>query len=422
MSQLNKIKYMEDIYNKQVQLELRAAIESGMISEAITTGIEIHKVRNNIMVGLNNRSMLQSASAFEWSDPREADGVPIFARRSASSAKENHKLHTPFDRVVAMQKASYMVGIKPVPVVEEDENTEEQLADMLNDMCFETGISEIAQKAAGRGAGYILLASPPGLNDVYATYPQEWSCFIIYDTNTGEPLYGVRYWVEIRSQDTKQPQNDESRKIGGEFYTEKEVYPFEGNYSAVQLGEPALHLFSGVPLIEFPNNTERIGDVELTLSLQDAYDVADSDISSEISQMRLAYLSLKSDEIDIDDEWLRTLKQTGVFIGEGAFLEKNLNSQAVENLKTDLEMRIYKYSNSYNPDELGQDKALTAFQIQQKLLRLESSAKETELLFKESLTRMLLLMLSTKTSPLILASCHGSSPGTHHGTRLKMSK
>ena len=391
---LADIKMMEDVYNRTVQEQLAKAIDDGDITGAISTGIKIHNKRNNIMVGLHNRARLEAASTFKWDNPREADGVPIYAREQPSSTdKENHKLHTPFDRVIAMQKASYMVGIAPEPVINENDKAQESLKDRLRQLNFETGISELGQKAAGRGAGYILLASPPADRDAYVTYPDEWSCFIIYDIQTGQPLYGVRYWIEIRTQDSKQPGDDESRKIKGEFYDKTYAYQFEGTADTINtLGEQELHLFSGVPLIEFPNNTERLSDVELTISLQDAFDIADSDISSEISQLRLAYLSLPDTEVDIDDDWLKTLRQTGVFVGDGKFIEKNLNSAAVENLKADLEMRIYKYSNSYNPDELGADKALTAFQIQQKLLRLESSSKETELMFRESLTRMILML------------------------------
>jgi SPP1 family phage portal protein len=385
---LNDIKYIEDIYSKQVQAELISAIDAGFISKALSVAIEIHRKRNNIMTGLFNRSSLVSAKTDKWDDPREADGVPIFARTAPSSSKENHKLHTPFDRVIAMQKASYMVGISPEIVIEGDESTQEKLLDIVYSHGFDQGITELAQKAAGRGAGYMLLSSPPGVSDVYITYPSDWGCFVLYDRLSGVPVYGVRYWVDIRTEDNSEPDNDESRYVSGELYSDSVVIPFCGYWGQIDIKEPMEHLFNQVPLIEFANNTERIGDVELTTSLQDAYDIADSDISSEISQLRLSYLSISGDEIDIDEEWLGTLKRTGIFIGDGKFIEKNLNSTAVENLKVDLEARIYKYSNSYNPDEMGADKALTAFQIQQKLLRLESSSKETEMLFTSALMRM----------------------------------
>jgi SPP1 family phage portal protein len=351
------------------------------------------------MVGLHNRSNLKSATHDQWSDPREADGVPIFARTPPSATKENHKLHTPFDRVIAMQKAAYMVGITPELVIEGQEAQQSRLNEELMNLSFDQGISELGQSATGRGTSFALLFTPPKSKDMRITFPDNWGCFVLYSPETGRPEYGVRYWVELRTEDEKQPDNDESRKINGEFYTVKDVQTISGSWGAVDLSEPELHMFNGVPLIEFANNTERLSDVELTMSLQDAYDIADSDLSSEISQLRLAYLSLPDSEVDIDADWLKTLKQTGVFIGDGKFIEKNINAEAVENIKKDLEMRIYKYSNSYNPDELGADKALTAFQIQQKLLRLESSAKETEMLFKLALADMIRMIAEFKNIP-----------------------
>ena len=393
---LNDIKNLENIYLNQVQFELITAIRAGSIGKAIATAIEIHQKRNQIMVGLHNRSNLKSATTEEWPDPREADGVPIFARTPPSATKENHKLHTPFDRVIAMQKASYMVGITPELVIEGGEATQSRLNDELKTLAFDKGISELGQSSTGRGTSFALLFTPPQSKDMRITFPDNWGCFVLYSPETGLPEYAVRYWVEIRTEDEQQPDNDESRKITGEFYTVKDVQAISGSWGDVLLAEPEGHMFEGVPLIEFANNTERLSDVELTMSLQDAYDIADSDLSSEISQLRLSYLSLPDSEIDIDADWLKTLKQTGVFIGDGKFIEKNINAQAVENIKQDLEMRIYKYSNSYNPDELGADKALTAFQIQQKLLRLESSSKETEMLFKIALNYMLRLIAKFK--------------------------
>ena len=188
---LADIKYMEDIYNRAVQKKLAVAIEEGMVREAISTGTYIHRTRNNIMLGLHNRSRLEKASSFKWDNPREADGVPIFARQNPSSTdKENHKLHTPFDRVIAMQKASYMVGITPEPIYDGDETKEGAIKDNLKELDFESGISELGQKAAGKGAGYVLLASPPQDNEAHVTYPDEWACFIIYDIQTGQPSTG----------------------------------------------------------------------------------------------------------------------------------------------------------------------------------------------------------------------------------------
>ena len=146
-----------------------------------------------------------------------------------------------------------------------------------------------------------------------------------------------------------------------------------------------------VPVIEFANNTERVGDVELTLSLQDAYDTTNSDLSSEISQIRLAYIKLKGEGEEITDDYVQQVESTGIMAlstdGDADFMEKNLNSQAVENLKNDLEDHIYSGSNSYNPDKIS-DSNVTAYQIRQRLFKLEAATAEREAIFRVALERL----------------------------------
>ena len=42
-------------------------------------------------------------------------------------------------------------------------------------------------------------------------------------------------------------------------------------------GEESVHLFSKVPVIEYVNNSERLGDFEVVLPLIDAYNMLQSD-------------------------------------------------------------------------------------------------------------------------------------------------
>jgi len=52
--------------------------------------------------------------------------------------------------------------------------------------------------------------------------------------------------------------------------------------------EPKEHMFDYVPVIEFPNNEERLGDAEKVLRPHRwAYDRTMSDVNSEIEQFRL---------------------------------------------------------------------------------------------------------------------------------------
>ncbi len=388
---LSDLTLLNDVYERQVQEELQEALSNeGTRAEALGVAIEIHAERREMMLGLQSRIKLEPASRSEWKDPRAADGVPIFARQAPGSTKVNHKLHTTFDRTIIGSKASYFVGIPPEISLPDNERGAEELSGHLRRIGFDFKVNELAQRATGRGTSFILMSTPPGDDDVYIILPYEWSCIVIYDSITGAPVYGIRYWYDT-------PEGNDTDLMYVEFYDDVNKYTYKGPMKAlVMVEEPVAHMLGAMPLIEFPNNTERIGDVELTMSLQDAFDVADSDLSSEISQLRLSYLVLAGNiGSDIDDEWLEQLTRTGVFTmeeGTASFLEKGLNSTAVENLKADLESRIYRYSNSYNPDDLGSDGTMTAYQIRRKLFRLESSTMESEALFRAGLNQVAIIL------------------------------
>jgi SPP1 family phage portal protein len=358
--------------------------------------LSIQYNRYKIMTGMYNRSKLVPASKFDWSnnvssadsttvatcDPREADGVPIFARQSPGITKENHKLHTAFDKKIVGNKSSYMAAIPPDITVDDD------LKDLVKDRKLNKTILECSQSAVRGGTSYILAISPEGENDVYYKKIDEWEGISFYDSIKNKLKYSFRYYQNVDLLDT-----GEQDIIYMDMYTETEKLSFKYDGSWVMTSEPILHLFQGVPLVEFANNTERLGDVELTISLQDAHDILNSDLSSEITQLRLAYLYVKGAGLKIDQEFVDDLKRTGIWPleedGEVGFVEKNLTSQAIENLKADLERAIYEYSNSYNPNELGKEKAMTAFQIRQKLFGLEMSASETISMFTASLTYLM---------------------------------
>jgi len=347
--------------------------EGKLLTDTLHDIISLHYRRSVIQEGMWKRSKLVPASKFEWDDHREADGVPIFSRESIAETKENHKLHTAFDKKIVTNKSAYIAGQAP------DVSGPDKITEFYDQSGFAGMLMEALQSATRGGNGYLLATSPEGENDVFLRLVNEWECVSLYDPNTDMLKYSIRYY-KLDEYDA----DNKSDVYAVHLYTEtvKHEYKYGGSWN--YLGE-TLHLFEGVPLVEFANNTERIGDVELTVSLQDAFDILQSDLSSEVTQLRLAYLSLESDEIDIDEEWLKTLKQTGVFVGKGSFIEKNLNSDTVESLKKDLERQIYEYSNSYDPNALGSSGDITAYQIQQKLFGLEQAAAETIKMFESAI-------------------------------------
>jgi SPP1 family phage portal protein len=106
------------------------------------------------------------------------------------------------------------------------------------------------------------------------------------------------------------------------------------------------HFFDRVPLIDFQNNRELLGDFEKHESLIDGYDRLVSDAQNEIEEFRQAYLIFKG--VTPDAETIKQAKESGAFGCEKEdsieYLTKQINDQFVENQKKTLRENIYRFS------------------------------------------------------------------------------
>jgi len=387
---IDNLLYYDDVYSPYVQKELYEAFTKGdyAISEIIGTTIKVDMKRRTIQYGQWRRLKQEPARTYKWDDPRYADGVPILARKEKSKFKVNLKSHTAFDRAIVTNKRSYFVGKNP------DIEAPDNFLKWLHVNDFYSMLSEIAEDATGQGEGFTLLYSPEKSTDAYITKEQSYNCVIIYNPDTEIQAYGIIYMPD--------PSNVSEYEVY--FYDAFTVSKYKGSIDALKLySEPVPHLFTGVPLIEWRNNSERISDNEPVLGLMDIYDTMDSDLTSELSQLRLAYLLMKkmglaAQDAQEEQHLIEMMVETGLFVtdDENASLEfigKDVNHEAVKYAKESLKERIFQMANSYDPVTIqGTDSGVTAFQIRMKLFPLEQSTIETELQFKKAFMYMYRLL------------------------------
>jgi len=397
MVDLDNLREYTNIYDDLVQAELIQAIrENQPINKVIDVIIDVDWNRRKIQYGMYRRGLLEPTTQDvvdnSTVDPRTHDGVPILRRTNAHELKVNHRNHTPFFNSIVGNKTGYFLG-KPVSYSSEDKNNLDLLKDYIKLKDVDAVLMDAASSAVAEGEGFILLSSPEGKNDVILNTQKSFHCVVLYENQL--PVYGLMYYPDL--SDTSQ--------YNAFWYDEVFVTEYAGSQGdMVVTKDPVIHLFEGVPLVEFANNTNRLSDTELTVGLQDVYDILDSDLSSEITQLRLAYLMLKgfgtfSDDENKNEALLKMFKQTGLLLADAEsgvdakFIEKNLNYQSIEYAKNDLQRRIYKHSNSYDPDMLsGIGSSVTAFQIRMMFNALEQSTIKTEVEFKRSLKYMLSLI------------------------------
>lgn len=325
--------------------------------------------------------------------------VPIKNRELPIANKINKKIANDFRGYITDQHTGYLFG-NPVSYSLNDENERNKeefktfkRRNMLDDLDAETGKYMSICGSASR-LSYI---NKEGLESVKNIKP--WECIYIYD-EVGDILYAIRYYFVFRKR------NGENKQvIRAEFYDNKYVYYFieneKGEYSLeIKEGKknPELHLFDYVPLLEFPNNEERMGDWEKVESEIDAYDETVSDTQNEIEQFRLAYMVFYG--VNIDKETLEMAQQTGAFGGlktdsKIEFLTKDINDTLIENQKKTLKQNIHKFSSTIDLTDENFSGNVSGIALEHKLQALENRAKMKERKFTNSVNQMFKVLSSS---------------------------
>ncbi|HDX9654339.1 TPA: phage portal protein [Bacillus wiedmannii] len=320
-------------------------------------------------------------------------GVPIFTREfkgDGNKDKVNNKLNNDFFSEIIDTKIGYMFGL-PVSynLDHDDEEVLKRIQDFLKANHTEDADAETGKFASICGYGARLLYhDKEGIEKVMNIKPYE----VIFLTNSSvaEPSYAIRcYPIKVIDGDDFK----DGYKV--EFYNETHIIEYTGeDLDKLQETNRIPNLYKGVPLIGFPNNEELQGDVDKALSLIEGYDRAFSDVNSEIEQFRLAYMIFKG--VDIDDETIEKLKQTGALDvgenGEASFLTKDLNDNILEHHLDRLEKNICRFTKHVNLSDESFGGNLTGVAIRYKLLALETKSGTLEMKFTKSLRQQFKLL------------------------------
>jgi len=314
----------------------------------------------------------------------EIDGVPIFTREMPDGNKINNRLNNDFFSDIVDTKVGYFAG-EPIAYGLDKTNYTGEDGE-LNEVDYykHLGVidkfkihnniddldAETAKMAAICGYGARLCyIDTDGYERVINIPP--WECIFISDRSIGEPQYALRYY-------TITDNGEETTRVEWYDYTTVTFYVLRGDEYVLDDTEDAKpHMFERVPLIEFPNNDERLGDAEKVLSLIDAYDRTMSDVNSEIEQFRLAYMVFYG--VEIDQDTIERAKQTGAFglpnydgNERAEFLTKNMNDVMIENHLNRLEENIMRFSKSVNFSDDNFAGQASGVSLKFKMLGLES--------------------------------------------------
>lgn len=160
--------------------------------------------------------------------------------------------------------------------------------------------------------------------------PDPRNCFVVYSTDKGKPkLFSV------------QQVKDEEGKDKYCIYTKNRY--FEIQNSKIINGTGESHALGFIPLTEYPNNSRRISDLEIVITMLDAINNMQSNRMNGIEQFIQAFMKFVNCEID--ETKFKTMAELGAFLIKGGqpgvqsdvdLVAKELDQQQSQISKDDL--------------------------------------------------------------------------------------
>jgi SPP1 family phage portal protein len=315
-------------------------------------------------------------------------------REPRDSTRADNRLSHNFARYITTLIQGYILG-KPITYNHENEPMLQQINDFndFNDEQSHNALLELNLSIYGRAFEFVYLDAESN-ERIAVLDPRE--TFVIYDTTVEKkPVAGVRvYSIEL---------TEDKVKTFVELYTEKDVirYETEKEVTDIEQVEEKAHYFDGVPVIEYWNNNQRVGDFENVMDQIDAYDKSQSDTANEQEDFADAYLVLQG-QPNTDSDDVNAMKEARVIVLDEAttegskpsayYLVKQYDVAGVEAYKDRLVSDIHKLS--FTPDLSDSEFAgnISGEAMKYKLFLLDQLRATKERLFKKGIMQRLRLL------------------------------
>ena len=328
--------------------------------------------------------------------------ISIQQRRSEQDMADTRIIHN-FGKSISVFKQGYLVG-KPIQVEYEDgeENsaTDEVLKEIAKVNSFHDLNRMLVLDLSKVGRAYDLVyRSMEDVTKVKRLDPL--NTFVIYDnTLEDKMLAGVRYYSVGLS---------DNKKHFIDVYIKDVIYKcqmIEGVISKLAI-EP--HMFNDVPITEYLNTAEGMGDYESELSLIDSYDAVQSDTANYMTDTSDAILAIFGRVAFPDDvlgdnkkqiEYMRKMRRARLLQlkppvdingtegkVDAKYLYKQYDVNGVESYKKRIVNDIHKYTNTPDMTDINFSGVQSGEAMKYKLFGLEQARVDTQSLFEKSLKR-----------------------------------
>ena len=306
----------------------------------------------------------------------------------------NNKVMSNHAKDITDTATGYFMG-NPISYTTTGDQNIEPLLKAFDSACIDDVDADLAQDASIYGLSYeYVYADKNGAPISKETSPAN-SFIVCDDTIAEEELFGVYYWMQKNSA------TDEYAFVATvmtEHYIYNMVIEGQGLSGAEHewsTEEPTPHYFGGIPLIEYLNNKEGIGDFEQQISLIDAYNTLMSDRVNDKEQFVDAVLALYGALLGDDEQEtkaaLKKLKEEKLIElpldAKAEYLTRQMDETGVETLRKALKEDIYTFSHVPNLTDENFAGTASGVALEYKLLGLEMLTKVKERNYRQGLRK-----------------------------------
>ena len=293
--------------------------------------------------------------------------------RTKEDRLKNNKVLINHAKYITDTNVGYLLG-NPVDYQVSEEYDIQPLLDAYKKQTINDLDSEIAKDVSIFGLQYEYVYVNESSDPKSCEIDNKNAIIVYDDTVEHNKLFGLIYRSIYKG---------ESFKYWEIIYCDKEVIRTYKSYSKSlnQVGEDQPHMFGDVPLIQYKNNPELLGDFEPVITLIDAYNLLQSDRVNDKEQLVDAILCLYG--MDFDDDQADMLRESRMLAniptdGRVEYLVKTLQEGDVDILRQNLENDIHKISmvpNMTDENFVGNSSGVA---IRYKLLAFEQNVKNKE--------------------------------------------
>ena len=258
--------------------------------------------------------------------------------------RADNRIASDWAKYITVFMQGYMLG-NPITYDSDDEKLIEKVNQFSkqNGADYHDGLLETDLSIYGR-AYELVYSNSEAQERITKLDPEQ--TFVVYDdTIAANSLFGVRFY-QIKYSETK-------INSFAEVYTSTNIYYYKSDsskFSGMAFVESAEHSYDGVPINEYKNNEERLGDFESVMDGIDAYDLSQSELANFQQDMNDAYLVIKGNPVTGSEEPEYQVGEDGELVldeNERPIITANSRTDAFDKMKA---ARMLILDNNNDPE------------------------------------------------------------------------